>query len=114
MTTKKKKPAINSGSGPTKQPVKVSATQKVLNVINDYRSGICAEKVKSYNYHNSKGFNDMDDRVHLKSIVNKYAIPYTEDSILDKENFKFGEGCIVFRDGMKYTVKKQDGSFVVV
>lgn len=113
MTTKNSSAGKKETKSAEKKP-SLTAIQKVLKVINTHRSGICSIKVKSFNHNNTKGFNDMDDRVHLKNIVNKYALPYTEDSILDKDKFNFGEGCIVFRDGMKYTVKKQDGGFVVV
>ena len=66
-----------------------------------------SHKKKDYELKNIKGFNDPDDALFFRNLQNRWNNPYTEKDILSK-NMNFGEGTIVFNDGQKYTVKKEN------
>ncbi len=111
----KKEPIKPTTAKPVKTKVKKPkpvALQKALNVINSYRANIHKNKKKDYDKKNKKGFNNADDELFFKNLHNMWLEPYTENEVLDK-NFKFGEGVIVFKDGQKYTVKKEDDRLII-
>ncbi|MHC4076181.1 MAG: hypothetical protein ACYSRZ_07195, partial [Planctomycetota bacterium] len=89
-----------------------TALQKALNVINSYRAAIHKYKKTEYDRNNRKGFNNEDDVLFFKNLHNMWLKVYTEDDILDKK-FNFGEGIIVFKDGQKYTVKKENNHLII-
>lgn len=113
MAWKKKDSTPASKPANVAQPVKESALQKALNVINSYRANIHKSKKADHDKQNTKGFNDPDDALFFKNLHNMWLKPYSESDILDKK-LSFGEGVIVFRDGQKYAVKKENDHFIIV
>ncbi len=112
MTKKKKTTAPVDKFADAVQPIKESALQKALNVINSYKAAIYKHKKKDYDLKNIKGFNDPDDALFFRNLQNRWGNPYTESDILDKK-LNFGEGSIVFNDGQKYAVKKENDHFII-
>lgn len=96
------------------KPKPKTAIEKILDAINKHRIAIfdsLYEKWEIQYKESGRDYATQEDSVYLKSIKNMYGTPYVEGDIINRQNLMQGEGVLVFKDGKKYTVKKDGGDF---